>query len=429
MRDTVAKDGHAAPGGKRRRVIAFTQGYPPDPTTGGQHLRDIAEELARRGYDITVYAASRDYNNPAIRYVADDGDGTGVRVKRLPLSAFGKASIIRRLIAGASFTAQCALHGMVQPRLAGIIVTTAPPISPIAGWLVSVARRVSLAYWVQDLHPDQLIALGKITDNSVFARLMRLLNRLTIRRAASVVPMDEFMAARLGVYGDLRGKLEACRPWAHQRALAPVDHAENPTRRERGWTGKRVLLYSGNLGHHTPIDALLQAVRDLRPDNRFVLAIAGTGVRVAQAREFAVRHNLACIEFYPFAGFDAMRHALAAADAHVVSMGDEVSGMIHPNKLYAAMAVARPVFMLSPSPSYADPIIEPNRIGWHLRHDPDAVRTALREFIDADEAALTAMGNRARRTLVGCFDTADLVGATCDALSGPFTLPDAETHP
>ena len=401
---------------KRRTpvVLACTQGYPPDPTTGGQHLRDIVEEIARRGFEVRVLAASRDYNDPRIRYPADEQNG--VRVTRLPLSALGKASIARRMLAGIVFTLQCTMIGLAQPRLAGVVVTTAPPISPIAGWALSLLRGVPLSYWVQDLHPDQLIALGRVGERSPFARLVRLLNRLVIARARAVVPMDRFMAERLERYRPAAGVVRVRRPWAHEDRLAPLEHADNPVRRERGWEGKRVLLYSGNLGHHTPIDALLEALRRLDDRDEIILAIAGTGVRVADAERFAERHALEGVRVYPFVPYDEMGPVLAAADAHLVSMGDAVSGMIHPNKLYAAMAVARPVLVLAPSPSYADELVEPHGIGWQTPHDPERVLAALRAFATASDEELRAMGRRGRELLERSFRKASLVGATCDAL-------------
>ena len=361
-------------------------------------------------------ASSRGYNDPTEKYPSEMQDG--VEICRIPLSSLGKQSIARRLIAGTLFTTQCVLRGLFLPRLDFVVVTTAPPISPIGGWLLTGIRRAKLSYWVQDLHPDQLIALGRTTEHSLFARGMRWINRRAISRAASVVALDEFMADRLREHYRVGNKLSISRPWAHTEALHPVAHEENPVRAARGWTDKRVLLYSGNLGFHTPIDGILQAMLSYRENPDFVLAIAGAGVGIERVREFAYEHGLENIEFYPFEPFDRMRFALAAADAHIVSMGPGVSGMIHPNKIYAAMSLSRPVLMLSPRPCYADEIIEPNRIGWHHTHDDQqGIRDSLNQFLTVPRDELLAMGRRGRELIETRYREEDLVGRVCDALT------------
>lgn len=399
-----------------RCVLLLSQGYPPDPTTGGQHLRDIAIELASRGWRVVVMASSRGYNDTRERYASGLQDG--VEVCRIPFSSLGKQSIARRLLAGTFFTLQCVLRGMFLARLDYVIVTTAPPISPVGGWLLTFARRVKMTYWVQDLHPDQLVALGRTTERSLFARGMRWINRRVISRSERVVVLDEFMADRVRRYYETDNKLTISRPWAHTDVLVPIVHDDNPERAVRGWVGKRVLLYSGNLGFHTPIDAILLAMLDYRESDDLVLAIAGAGVGVERVRDFAQEHGLKNIEYYPFEPFDRMRFALAAADAHVVSMGSGVNGMIHPNKLYAAMAMSRPVFMLSPRPCYADSIIEPNHIGWHHTHDDvEGVRHSLGEFLSMPSESLIAMGSRGRQLIESCYRKEDLVDHVCDALT------------
>ncbi len=227
------------------------------------------------------------------------------------------------------------------------------------------------------------------------------------------------MATRLRDQYQLGEKLTVSRPWAHTEVLYPLAHEENSERARRDWEGKRVLLYSGNLGFHTPIDALLEAVLQRRDDPNLILAIAGAGVGIERVQEFAHEHDLDNIEFYPFEPFDRMRYALSAADAHVVSMGSNVSGMIHPNKLYAAMALSRPVFMLSPKPCYADEIIEPNQIGWHHTHDDkQGILDSLDQFLTIPQDQLSSMGKRGYELIRTQYSKEVLVGRACDALAG-----------
>ena len=48
---------------------------------------------------------------------------------------------------------------------------TSPPLVGFAATVVKMFRAVPIAYWAMDLNPDQLIAMGKIREKSLAARL------------------------------------------------------------------------------------------------------------------------------------------------------------------------------------------------------------------------------------------------------------------
>jgi hypothetical protein len=49
-------------------VLVISQTFVPDPASVGQHMADVAMELARRGYDVRVYASGRGYEDSSVKY-------------------------------------------------------------------------------------------------------------------------------------------------------------------------------------------------------------------------------------------------------------------------------------------------------------------------------------------------------------------------
>src|SRR5437016_6518232 len=80
-----------------KTLLILSQVFLPDPASVGQHVADVAIEMARRGYRVRVFAANRGYENPSIRYLGRE-QISGVEVRRLPLSSFGKKRIATRLV-------------------------------------------------------------------------------------------------------------------------------------------------------------------------------------------------------------------------------------------------------------------------------------------------------------------------------------------
>ncbi|RMH24725.1 MAG: glycosyltransferase WbuB [Planctomycetota bacterium] len=393
----------------------ISQVYPPDPASVGQHMHDAAAEMARRGWAVRVLASARGYDDPSMKYPSRE-TLDGVSVRRLPLSSFGKGSIAVRLAGGFIFTVLAAVRGVFTRRVDAIVVSTSPPMAPIAAIAVSVVRRAPILFWVMDLNPDQMIALGKTTERSIPSRLFNLMNRAILRRAKRVVVLDRFMARRVNRKVDVSDKLDVAPPWPHEDHAEPVEHANNPFRREHALEGVFVVMYSGNHSPANPLDTILAAAERLadRDDIRFLFV--GGGLE-KQKIEDAVARGARNILSLPYQPIDSLRHSLSAADAHLVTLGDEVVGVVHPCKVYGAMAVARPILFVGPEPSHVSDLLADESIGVRVAHgDVDGAVRAVETLAAMPPDQRRAMGERARAVITGRLSKASLCGGFCDAI-------------
>src|SRR5687768_15943333 len=46
---------------RRKTLLILSQVFVPDPASVGQHMADVAAEMARRGHRVKVYASARGY--------------------------------------------------------------------------------------------------------------------------------------------------------------------------------------------------------------------------------------------------------------------------------------------------------------------------------------------------------------------------------
>lgn len=384
-------------------ILVISQVYVPDPASVGQHMADAAEALAARGYAVRVLTSARGYENPQVRYPPRELRG-GVEIVRLPLSSFGKRTILHRLLGQALFLLQTVVRGLFAPRLAAVLVSTSPPMGSVAALLISALRGVPIKFWLMDMNPDQLVALGKVAPNSWPARCFRWLNRRLFARAADVVVLDRFMAVRVQEQYRLGGRMEVLPPWPHESALEPVEHAANPFRREHKLGDQIVVMYSGNHSLASPLTTLVSAALQLQSDPRFTFLFIGGGHGKREIDEAIRIHAPTNIRSLPYQPLDQIRFSLSAADVHLVALGDDMVGIIHPCKIYGAMAVGRPVLLLGPSPSHAADILDETQIGWHVAHGdvPGMVRTLL-AVADTPRDTLRQMGARARAAVEARF--------------------------
>jgi colanic acid biosynthesis glycosyl transferase WcaI len=402
------------PAPHHKTFLIISQVYVPDPAAVGQHIADAAAEMARRGYSVRVLTSGRGYDDPTVKFPPREVRD-GVDVRRLPLSSFGKRSIPVRLAGQSLFLAQAILRGIFTPRLAGILVSTSPPMCSVAALIISFFRRVPVKYWVMDINPDQMIAMKKIGEHSLPARAFNALNRMILKRASDVIVLDRFMAQRINAKREVSSKLAVMPPWPHEGELEPIAHGHNPFRKSHNLDGTFVVMYSGNHSPANPITTILDAAERLQDDPRLVFMFIGGGAGKKEVDDRIAR-GVKNIRSLPYQPLSQIKYSLSAADLHIVSIGDAVVGIVHPCKVYGAMAVARPVLLLGPDPCHVSDIIQQHQIGWRLHHgDVDGAVRILKEAM-AHPGLLASKGQDAAGVIRHSLGKAALCARFCDVL-------------
>ncbi len=401
----------------QRTLLIMSQVYPPDPAAVGQHVANVAEEMIRRGWRVVVYTSARGYDDPSQHYPQRELRN-GVDVRRLPLSSFGKRSIAIRLIAQSLFLLQATVLGLLTRRLALVLVSTSPPFAGLGGSVVSFLRRVPLVWWVMDLNPDQMIAAGKLSAHSLAASVFDWMNRVTLAQARSVIVLDRYMRDRVIAKRDVGNKLHIVPPWAPEEACRKQPGQPNAFRASHNLNDSFVVMYSGNHALQHPLDTLLTAAEQMQGDQnvRFVFIGGGAGKAIVEKRISDGASNLLSLPFQPLG---AISDSLSAADVHVVSMGDEVVGIVHPCKIYGAMAIGRPILFFGPRRSHVGDILAGGEFGKVIAHGAViAAVAAIQEFRSMGSESLAQAGQLAAQAADQSFSRSDLLARVCNIVSG-----------
>ena len=403
---------------KRKTLLIISQVYVPDPASVGQHIADAAAEMAQRGWHVTVLTSNRGYEDPSIKYQSREVID-GVKIRRLPFSSFGKKLILFRLVGGISFIIQAIIRGLLTKNLAGILISTSPPLCPIAAMAIAAIKRAPITYWVMDLNPDQMIALGRIKPTALSVKLFDAMNRMILSRASKVVALDRFMADRLAKKcPHIERNIVVVPPWPHDDHLEVVPHEKNHFRDQHGLNGKFVVMFSGNLSIASPVDTILEAALQLQNEKNLVFMFIGGGLGKKMVEKIIHDHQPTNIISLPYQPLSQIKYSLSAADVHLVSMGDAIVGICHPCKVYGAMAVARPILLLGPQPCHISDIMKKHAIGWHIAHgDVKGAIQAIRQIRETPSNELAMMGNLARQIITRQFSKSRLCKSMCDTIA------------
>lgn len=414
-----------------QKVLIISQVFPPDPAAVGQYFDEAAQALRAQGADVTILTANRGYDNPDERFEPFE-DRNGVAVRRLPASSFGKASMPVRIFGQLSFLLQCIVRGLFSRGLTDLLVSTSPPMCGIVAVLIGWLRpSVKIHYWVMDLNPDQAVVLGVFKPSHILVKAMNWLNRRILKRANSVIALDRFMKDRLIVKlpkdPAISAKITILPPWPIGQHAESVIHTENNFRKEQGWANKFVVMFSGNHSWVHPLGTILDAAERLADDPRFVFVFIGGGKGKAEVDERITSYqsndsssfmiHQPSITSLPYQPLEMIKFSLSAADLHLVSLGDNMSGIVHPCKMYGALAMGRPVLALGPKESYLNDILSENNVGWSITHgDVDAAVVALTAAADLSEAERAGLSGRSCALVARQFSREAMIGKFVSAI-------------
>jgi colanic acid biosynthesis glycosyl transferase WcaI len=405
------------------RLTVLCPHFTPDVAPTGEVMTSIALELARRGHELHVITALPWYEAHAIepgwdgQLVRHERTDWG-RITRVHPFPTDKSNIPARALAFGGFTALAALEGVVTRGRPDLVLAMSPPlILGLAGWTVARARRVPFVFNIQDVFPDVAIELGLLRGRQVIATAYWL-ERLTYRRADAVTVLSDDLAdnVQAKVARGLKGR-EAERQAAKVRVIpnfvdtdwirpAPAD---NDYRREHGLTGKRVVMYAGNVGLSQSLDLVLAAAVALAPEPDVAFVINGGGAAKPDLLRRA--EGLDNVTFVDMQPKHRLPEVLAAADVHVVPLKRGLAWSSVPSKLYSILAAGRPIVASVDRGTEVARTIERAGAGVAVApDDAEAFTKAIRRLLDEpDEAA--AMGDAGRRFVEGWASPAAVAAA------------------
>jgi len=381
------------------RLLFVNQYAFPDEAATAQLLADLVDTCRRAGAECRVVCSDRSYANAARRYPHEEVLN-GVRYSRAAATGFGRSSRLGRVIDYATF-----LLGAMGRLLSGhrpdvVLGMSTPPILGALAVLAARLRGCRSAYWAMDVYPDLAFELGAMKPNSVLGRAFAVLSRWTLRRADLVIALGETMAGRLSMAG--ARNVAVVHNWADGDAIRPMKAEESRISAEREWTGKFVVLYSGNLGLAHEFDTLLAAAEALREEGVLV-AFCGGGPRRAEVEAEAERRSLTNVEFHPSVCREELGDLLAAGQLHAVTMRPRMAGLLVLSKVYGILAAGRPVLYVGPAEGEIHDIVTKGNVGASIRGgDVKGLVAAISRY-RSDEALRTETGRRARELFEGNF--------------------------
>ena len=401
------------------RILVVSQYFWPE----NFRVNDLVSEFCERGHEVTVLTGSPNYpsgevfpefrGNPSAFAQFD-----GASVVRVPMTPRGKGGL-RLMLNYASFAFCATVFGACRLRGQAFDAIFVFEPSPITVGLPAVflryLKRAPLAFWVLDLWPETLEAIGVVRSRPVLKAMGHLVTFI-YNRCDLILAQSKSFIPQIRRYCGRDKAVEYFPSWSDADfEFSKVEPADEVPDAEGGFS----VMFAGNIGDAQDFPSILDAAEQLKYDAGVRWLIVGDGRASEWVRSEVVRRGLEhCFLLLGRYPVERMSSFFRYADALLVSLKDEpIFAMTIPGKLQSYLAAGIPVLAMLNGEGAE--IVDGAGAGLSCpAGDGVALAAAVRKMAGMDLDERQEMGMRGRSVSELEFDRGTLISRLVSWLEG-----------
>jgi len=380
----------------KKKILLVTQNFFPEFFKSN----DIAFELVNKGFEVDVLTGIPNYPK-GVYY-------KGFSIFKKRLERINGAKVYRAFqtprgrkgsniglslnyITFAFSASLWAIYFSITKKYDSIIIHLVSPITQaIPALIYNFFRKTPIFTWVLDIWPDSAILGGNIKNKTII-RVLDDIVRLVYNKSSKILISSPQFNELILEKGDYKDKIVSFPNWSDD--LLKMPNVDIPTL-PNGF----IIMMAGNLGVAQNLDAVLNAVLELKEYDSIKWVIVGDGSKKKWIEEFVAKHSLENSVYimgsYPF---EMMPSFYKSADTMLLSLKADFPHInaVIPARLQSYMAASKPVLAMATGAS-AD-LIRESDCGFVV--DPDDYKSlvkCIREKVLPNKVNFESMGKNGR---------------------------------
>lgn len=330
------------------RLLIVTQYFWPE----NFRINDLVAELVRRGHEVTVLTGKPNYPDGNIFSEFSKNPSSfdlyeGARVVRVPMLPRGQGGL-KLILNYLTFALSASFLGPLRLRSCQFDAIFTCQLSPvtvgISAAVMRAVKKAPMAFWVLDLWPETLQAIG-VVRSKILLHLVGKLVACIYKRCDLILAQSKSFVPAIAHYAGREARIEYFPSWSDLVFNAEDVEAttEIPVKQ-----GSFNILFAGNIGEAQDFPAILAAAERLKDYPNIRWLIVGDG-RMAGwvAEEIKARGLEACVSMLGRYPVERMPSFFKHADALLVSLKNEpIFALTIPGKLQSYLAAGIPVLAM-----------------------------------------------------------------------------------
>lgn len=322
---------------KKPRILFLNQ-------MAGPMFRELAEDLSEEWLSGLLYTGHPD--------TLKHRNTEHLTIKRGP--GYDKRNEFLRVWSWGKYFVYALFQAIKTPSTTLLFFVSNPPFLALIGYVLKKIRKQRYVVLVYDIHPDLLVALGRLKETGFITRCWHWMNRIVYENAEIVFTIGDYMAANLEKRFDAAstkpGKVLVVPPWVDTDFIRPIPKSENWFAKKYNQVNKLTILYSGNLGATHNIEFIVDLARQLKKQEDIHFLIIGEGAKREFVADAIAEEDLKNVTLLPFQPEEVLPYSLATGDIAVVSMQPGTEGLMVPSKaMYYLAAGCKILFSGNPN--------------------------------------------------------------------------------
>lgn len=330
------------------RILVVTQYFWPE----NFRINDLVSEFCRLGHEVTILTG---YPNYPVGEVFPEfrinpfafKKFEGANVVRVPIIYRGKGGL-KLMLNYVSFFISAIVFGAFRLRSRKFDVIFVFEPSPITvglpGIFFSYIKRAPLVFWVLDLWPETLEAIGAVRSQYILKAIGRLVTFI-YNHCDLILAQSKSFIPQIRQYSKKNIKVEFFPSWSDAIFdFSAVDFAKEVPAAE----GVFSIMFAGNIGDAQDFPSILDAAEALKENKGVRWLIIGDGRMGKWVRSEVVRRGLEhCFLLLGSYPVDRMPSFYKHADALLVSLKAEtIFAITIPGKLQSYLAAGIPILAM-----------------------------------------------------------------------------------
>jgi len=270
----------------------------------------------------------------------------GIKVLRGWLYATPNRGVVKRSFAFLTFMLSSMLVAIFVAGKCDVVVATSPQmLCGLAGYIVSLFKRVPFVLEIRDLWPAQIVDLGVIKNRFIIWLLYKL-EAFLYRRAEAIVTIAPAMSREISERGFGKEKIFTIPNGIDENFFKPLGR-RSKVREEKGWKDDDVIvMYIGTMGLSQGLDVILKSAMVLKGEEKLKFVFVGAGADKERLIGIAKEWGLSNVEFYPPVRKAEMPEWYGAGDIFVVPLKRRKVFLYNiPSKMFEIMACEKPIVL------------------------------------------------------------------------------------
>lgn len=314
-------------------------------------INELVSDFVQRGHEVTVLTGRPNYPEGKIfkEYIKNKkkfNQFAGSKVIRCPIPSRGssKISLILNYISFIFFGTIYGLQAVKKNKFDNIFVFEPSPITVcLPAIFIKKIFRIPVTFWVLDLWPDTLEAVGMLNRKTIIWKILDRLVKFIYNNCDLILGQSRGFVEEIKKYCSDDADVKFFPNWIEEVYSKPISSKKTGLISEDPTILK--IIFAGNIGEAQDFPTIVSAVKSVSKEQKILLYVLGDGrfkenlKRLIQIND--LQNNIILLGRYPITDMPTFFHE---ADALLVSLkSNNILDKTIPGKVQSYLNSNKPV--------------------------------------------------------------------------------------